>query len=99
MKEVFMFQDLAWHMRSVKDTEIVELFRFRSCQGYMQCKNMMAKNSPLGVAIELLRNRFSVIVYSRVSMVALSSRVPSARVEAVAVCQNCLTRESWIVGC
>ncbi|GJX53278.1 hypothetical protein Tco_0281647 [Tanacetum coccineum] len=39
-----------------------------------------------------------VIVDSSVSMVALSSRVPSARVEAVAVCQNCLTRESWIVG-
>ncbi|GKD29132.1 hypothetical protein Tco_1239910 [Tanacetum coccineum] len=31
-------------------------------------------------------------------MVTLRSRVPSARVEAVAVCQNCLTRESWIVG-
>ncbi|GKB79609.1 hypothetical protein Tco_0946504 [Tanacetum coccineum] len=40
----------------------------------------------------------SVIVYSIVSMVAHSSKVPSSRVEAVAVCQNYLTRESWIVG-
>ncbi|GJY83164.1 hypothetical protein Tco_0496540 [Tanacetum coccineum] len=51
-----------------------------------------------GVASSLLRIDASVIVYSRVSMVALSSRVPSARVVAVAVCQNCLTRESWIVS-
>ncbi|GJV59394.1 hypothetical protein Tco_1465494 [Tanacetum coccineum] len=34
----------------------------------------------------------------RLSIVACNSRVPSARVLAVAVCQNCLTRESWIVG-
>ncbi|GJS68104.1 hypothetical protein Tco_0682669 [Tanacetum coccineum] len=32
------------------------------------------------------------------SNVACNSRVPSARVLAVAVCQNCLTRESQIVG-
>ncbi|GJW68814.1 hypothetical protein Tco_0123238 [Tanacetum coccineum] len=44
--------------------------------------------------LSLLRTNASEIVYSRVTMVALSSRVPSARVEAVAIYQNCLTMES-----
>ncbi|GJV24737.1 hypothetical protein Tco_1377432 [Tanacetum coccineum] len=48
--------------------------------------------------LSLLLIDASVIVYSIVSIDAFNSRVPSARVVAVAVYQNCLTRESWIVG-
>ncbi|GJT98157.1 putative ribonuclease H-like domain-containing protein [Tanacetum coccineum] len=48
--------------------------------------------------LRLLLIDASVIVYSIVSIVACNSRVRSARVLAVAVCQNYLTKESWIIG-